>query len=620
MKQAPESKRRDRNRNSGYGWFPGADALPGGWYPPALPSILALALILRIAALFSLSKSIYFDFMLWDEVVYHDWAQKILAGTFKTTSYCGFAPLPAYITALVYKIFSTKILYIRFMNIILGTLTCWMVYLAGREMFNHRTGLTACLLASLYKPFIFYSIVPMKTALSVFLFAVIIYLFSAILNRYSAIKTLLLGLSAGLLLNVRPNIALIIPVLPIFILLNLRKGKFPVKGFISVPALYAAGIIAAVSPFTIRGYMVSEDVGFTTPQTGFALYLGNNLNNPDPYFRPVQFAFSSPYEQGVQLIIEASRRVERTLTTTEAASYWTDETVGMALEKPFALSWKIIQKILVMFNRFEPGDHYNIDFLSRSVSFFKLPFIGFGLILPLAMAGIFILTANSRKLLYICLVTVLYGSTMVLFFMSARFRVPILVVLIPFAAAGISETVSRLRNRKFAEIGIYTAIAVLFLIVEFLPIRATDDLSAYYNTHAMILNSKGFEDEAVRYWKESSLMNKQFSAFADISLAGKCYEKGDVKKALQYLESIDDDSYAAAIKYEKIGDLMLDLNQVDNAKIAYEKSLEINAGVPRTRRKLVEIYYDIDKDRALREYKALQYITSFYESRDIPPG
>ncbi|HUU41513.1 MAG TPA: hypothetical protein VMW42_11280, partial [Desulfatiglandales bacterium] len=43
----------------------------------AISSILFLALILRIVALLYLKKSIYFDFLLWDERFYHTWAMKI---------------------------------------------------------------------------------------------------------------------------------------------------------------------------------------------------------------------------------------------------------------------------------------------------------------------------------------------------------------------------------------------------------------------------------------------------------------------------------------------------------------------------------------------------------------
>ena len=136
-----------------------------------LPAILLLALIIRVLALLSLRNSIYFDYLLWDERVYHTWAVQIAKGTFQSSSVFEMAPFPAYLMAFVYKILSPDILYIRLLNIILGVLTCYLVYLTGKELVNQKTGILACLVACLYKPFIFYSIVPLKTSLSVVLFA-----------------------------------------------------------------------------------------------------------------------------------------------------------------------------------------------------------------------------------------------------------------------------------------------------------------------------------------------------------------------------------------------------------------------------------------------------------------
>ena len=325
-----------------------------------LPAILILALILRVIALLDLSNSVYFDFLLLDERVYHTWAIKITKGTFQSPSFYGFAPFPAYLMALVYKLFSPDILYIRIMNIIFGVLTCYLIYFIGKEFADRTTGLIACLIAALYKPFIFYSIVPLKTALSVFLFALTIYLFVAILNRHSIIKTFLLGMAIGLMLNVRPNCVVIIPLLPLPILWTIYKGRTSLKVLAVTLVLYAVGLSISISPFTIRDYRVSGEFKLTTRQSGFALYMGNNLENPEPYFRPVPFAFPSPFVQGAQLIIEASKRVGKKLSAREASSYWTHQVIRSAMESPAAFIWKIFQKTLVLFNRFEAGDYYSI--------------------------------------------------------------------------------------------------------------------------------------------------------------------------------------------------------------------------------------------------------------------
>jgi 4-amino-4-deoxy-L-arabinose transferase-like glycosyltransferase len=145
--------------------------------------ILALALLLRILALLGLKSGIYYDYLLWDERLYHLWATHIASGTFKSTSSFEFPPFPAYLFAIIYKMFEPNASYIRILNLALGVLTCCFMFLVGKEMSDQRAGLLSALIAALYQPFIFYSIVPLKTSLAVLLFAACSHLFLISLMR-----------------------------------------------------------------------------------------------------------------------------------------------------------------------------------------------------------------------------------------------------------------------------------------------------------------------------------------------------------------------------------------------------------------------------------------------------
>ncbi|MBN2568157.1 MAG: tetratricopeptide repeat protein [Deltaproteobacteria bacterium] len=579
-----------------------------------ISTVLLLALIVRIAALLSLKGSIYFDFPLLDEGIYHVWAKNIAEGTYQSLSVYEFSPLPAYIIALVYKIFSPDILYVRILNIILGVFTCYLVYRIGEEMATRPTGLFACLIAALYEPFIFYSIVPLKTSLSLFLFALITYLVVAIMNGKSIVKVFLLGIAAGLMLNVRGNFIVILPLILFVIFLYMYKGKSSLKILIAHLAVYIVGLSVAISPFMVRNYLVSGEFALTTSQSGFNFYLGNNLQNPDPYYRPVPFASSSPFEQGVQFTIEASRRTNKKLSPQEASSYWTGQVSREALEQPAAFMWKISQKALVLFNRFEAGDHYNIGFISNFVPFFTLPFFSLWLILPFGMAGMAAtIIAGSRKALALCSIFFLYAFTLIAFYTSMRLRVTMLIILIPFAVMGITKVLSYIKNRQFKNIVIYSAIAAAFFVIEFLPVQGTNDMTAYYNTHAIILDSKGFGNEAIQYWEDSSRMDRPFSAFANLCLAAQYYRRGDFQKGVSYLDRIPGNSFAVASKYELIGDILVHQGQIKGAISAYKKSLEINSGQRRILLKLIRIYEKTDNKKALKENETLKYIASFYD-------
>ena len=583
-----------------------------------LSAVLLLALALRIYALFGLRETVYFDSLLIDERVYHEWARSIADGIFKSSSVYEFAPLPAYVMAFVYKILSPDFQYVRGMNIILGVLLCLLVYFIGSELRDRLAGLLACLVAALYEPFILYSIVPLKTSLVIFLFALTIYVLVTTLGKVSFIRVLFLGTVAGLLINSRPNFIVIIPFLPLLVVRDLYKNKTGSswKAMTITLALYVLGFSLAVSPFVIRNYKVAGQFALTTTQTGRNLYYANNPENRDPYYRPVPFASSVPTEQAVQFTIEASRRVGTRLTPGEASSYWTGEVLKKALEHPASFAWKLIQKTLALFNLFEAGDHYHIGFLSRFVTFFKWPFLPFWLIFSLGMAGMLLNLAGSGKTRYLFIIFCLYALTLVIFYTSARLRLPLVVILIPFGVIGSLDMRAYLKRKQFKTAALLAAMILFFLLTSFLPIRGTGDMTAYYNTHAVILDGKGLKDEAIRYWEESSRMDRPYSAYANLFLAGRYYSRGDRKKADIFLKKIPDSSFASSAKYGLIGDLRVHEGKIDEAIVAYEKSLAINSGQRRIRRELIKLYWKRDRERALAEYETLQYINSFYNKSE----
>ena len=566
-----------------------------------LSAILLLALILRIIALLSLKETIYFDYLLWDERLYHNWAKSIANGTHKSLS------VYAVVTALIYKIFTPEILYVRILNIILGILTCYLVYLIGKEMADRETGLIACLVACLYKPFIFYSIVPLKTSLSVFLFAITIYLFLVILKKPSIFKALFLGIAIGLLCQVRPNFVIIIPLIPCLAFWHLCRSRSSPKVLLASFAIYILGVSISTYPFMGMKNSFSAQPRPRASQLSVNLYIGNNLKNPDPYYRPVPFSTPVPGQQARQFAIEARRRAGRDLTSREASSYWIRELVNMVVEQPAAFGRKLLRKTMVFFNRFEAGDHYHMGFLSSHVWFLKLPFLSLWLILPFGMAGMAATIRSSKNLLALSLIFIAYGLTLIIFFTNTRYRLPILVILIPFAVMGAGHLFTRIKEGSFNRTFIYPAgVTIFFFVITFLPVQGTDDLTAYYNTHALVLNKKGLMSEAIQYWEESSRMNKGFSAYANLSLAGRYLGKRDFKTALQYLNKISDHSFAAANKYNLLGDIMVAQRQIEKAIAAYKKSLEINSGQRRTRFKLVKLYARKHKKKSLGQRGMLE--------------
>jgi tetratricopeptide (TPR) repeat protein len=191
--------------------------------------------------------------------------------------------------------------------------------------------------------------------------------------------------------------------------------------------------------------------------------------------------------------------------------------------------------------------------------------------------------------------------------------------MIPFAVTGLYAFRSYVKNKRLKKLTVYSVILCAFFIIEFLPVIDAKDMTAYLNTHAIILNSNGLKDEAVKFWEKSSGLEKQYSDFANLSLAGRYHTEQDFEKALYYLDKIKDESYAASNRYEMIGNIMVSQGRLEKAAGAYEKALEINSGLRTTRLKLIKVLWRIDKQRALEENDRLEYINSFYNLYGTKP-
>ena len=561
----------------------------------------------------SLSGTMYNGAVMPDERIYHAWAAAIANGTFNSATVYEFAPLPAYLVGGVYWLLGPDPLYFRVLNVILGSGVCVLVYLLAGAAFSRRSALPAGLLAGLYGPFIFYSAVPLKTSLGLLLFAMTLWLFMlGLKGRLHSAGMAVLGLTTGWLLNVRANSGFLILLIPLVCLYVAFRQKRASRRVILGLMLFTVGVAAAVGPFVIRNYLVTGQVALITSQTGRNLYYGNNPESESPYYRPARFASAEPREQAVHFTIEASRRTGRALSSGEASSFWTREVIRGALAEPARFVKKFIWKVLALFNHSEMGDHYHIGFTSRWAGFFKVPWPAFWLLMPLGVAGLLTGLKGADQVKALGLTASLYAATLVIFVTNTRYRLPLMIILIPCAVSGLFAWWSDVKQKNYRRAGYFLALAVVFFVLEVLPVPGAGDLTAYYNGHALLLNRLGHRAEAAEFWQESSALKGAYSLNADISLAGVSLDRQDVAGALAFLEKVPDEYFSAALKYRVVGDILGRLGRLPMAAAAYEKSLEINAGQPVVRKQLIDVYAVNDPEKAAAQEAQLAWVLSFY--------
>lgn len=579
-----------------------------GWI---LAFIVLAGLTIRLLALQAWSRTPYWTIPIIDEGIYRDWAIALATGQYTSRTAYEFSPLPAILFAFLYRFFGDSLLVVRLANIAMGTGIIYVIASMARRVGGDRSGLLAGALAAFYMPFIFYSVTLLKETFSVFMFSLFILCLLKSMDSCNAIWCLLLGVVAALCLHIRGHYLVLLPVA--FLAAVMTDKALACKPDEKWKRLLGCvlGTLLVLAPFVIRNALVAGDFVLSTTQGGFNFYLGNHDLYSTPYCRPTRFATPSPNEQGVHFTVEASRRTGKTLSSSQASIFWYRETFREMSAHPMFSLKKMGKKVLAAGNRFEACDHFDIPYLSQFAGFLKLPLPTFGLIFPLGVASL-IVRLRDRRTRWLLLPLALYAATLVLFFTTGRYRLPLLVVLIPFAAVGLFDVTEALRAKTYRRAGFYFFIVVLASAFESLPLQGSTDLSAYRNAHGVVLDILGRKSGAVDCWNDSIERGGDFVPSACIELAKVECREGNLKAAEEYLALIPDRSYAQAPKLALLGQIRVIQHRWHEAAELLQQSMAINTADIRVRELLIGVLLLTDPSAAERERDIQERIRPFF--------
>lgn len=148
MNRRPKPNRKDN-----------AAAAPGGRIQPIFV-ILIVATVLRLATVLWLSDTVpYSDYAQYDSAasrIAEDWGfffdkEKV----FQYGKYGWWPPLYPFSIASIYSVVGANTRVIVFLQVLLGTLVCWLMYRLGKQAHNERTGLIAAGFTAVNPTYIF---------------------------------------------------------------------------------------------------------------------------------------------------------------------------------------------------------------------------------------------------------------------------------------------------------------------------------------------------------------------------------------------------------------------------------------------------------------------------------
>ena len=282
-----------------------------------------------------------------------------------------------------------------------------------------------------------------------------------------------------------------------------------------------AGIALPIVPVTLHNIAAGEPV-LISWQGGTNFYIGNNPESDG--MTAIAPGTDGTWWGGYHDMIRIAEENEgRTLARREVSAHWFRKSLSFLSEDPGGAARLFAKKIYILLNDFEVSNNQGIYFFRRYSRILSvLIHVGFGLLVPLACAG-FVLVRWTRQRLLIPLFLLSYGLSIVLFFVTARYRIPLIPPLLLAAAYTVVEWTS-IRKRGWSRRTLLSlavfAVAALISLSNLLHMERDNYTQGYYNVGILYLMDRRY-DEAVPHLRKA-LEEKPLYRNARYNL-GLCY-------------------------------------------------------------------------------------------------
>jgi tetratricopeptide (TPR) repeat protein len=445
---------------------------------------------------------------------------------------------------LVYGTLGPSAYFAAFVQFLLGSIICCLIYVLGRNVFSEKVGIVAGALSCIYWPLVAFGgkTLPVNLAIFFSLLAVIC------LQKLHEKRRWVWAFAGGLFLAfsslARPNILLLLPAAALWIFFVLRKGG-SVKA-IALSAIFVLSFLIILTPYGMKDYAAREE--FIPVQRNYAstLYMGTDLDL-------VNLKPGSAWKaKMIELLrMDLISRKERDL-------YWLREIKKSFTENPAKYFNNILKKIYMTWNYYEFAPYENINYFRKKSTFLSMPLLNFGSIAAFSVLGMFFISRGSaKKAAPLYLFIIVYLVSLLPFLPLSRYRLLLVPFLIIFASSALINLYEAALNRKWAHL-----VKSLVLLIPVLVIT---------NSSVMLAFSESFSRP---YYHE-----------------GRAYLlEGNTDKALVSLNRALEKHPKDADIYETLGDVFLKLDELNRAEVSYRKALEVEDEFPEAMEKLAVVY------------------------------
>ncbi len=426
--------------------------------------VFAIAFLVRLVHILQIRRAPYFSILMGDSRGYDEWAQRIAAGDWWGHEVFYQAPLYPYFLGVIYAVAGRNLLIVRIGQALIGSASCALVACAAQRLFSLRAGLVAGLMLALYAPAIFFDGLLQKSVLDVFFVSLAVWIMAgittieaesaasaertkssrqALLDRHSSSfalgswKWFSLGLAMGGLSLARENALVLVLVVAVWAMTR------PAVARARSVAAFAIGVAVVIVPVASRNSVVGGGFYVTTSQFGPNFYIGNNPR-ADGTYASLRYGRGAPEFERQDATELAQMALGHQLSPSEVSDYWFERALQFITSQPAAWLKLMARKTALLWNRAEMVD--TEDQASHAEWSWPLRVLGplghFGVIVPLAVLGVVVTWPLRSRLWVFYAMTLAYAASVVLFYVFARYRYPLVPFLVIFAGAGIAAAMS----------------------------------------------------------------------------------------------------------------------------------------------------------------------------------
>jgi tetratricopeptide (TPR) repeat protein len=517
--------------------------------PPRRPAILivtvfAVALLVRLAHLWAMRKSPFFNTLLGDAQSYDAWGRQIAGGDLIGHDVFYQAPLYAYFLGAIYTV-RASVAAVYVCQAIVGAISCVLLARAAARLFGFTAGIVAGLMLAFYAPAIFFDGLIQKSVLDVFLLSLLLALLAAVVRDATdpgraeqaarrRWRWWSIGIVVGLLSLTRENALVFVPVVLAWIWWEVPASS---HARLAMSIAVIAGVSIVLLPIGARNAIVGGEFHLTTAQSGPNFYIGNHARADGTYV-PLRAGRGSPEYERSDATDLAQRAAGRPLSPGEVSTYWTRLAFDYIRSHPTDWLRLEARKFRLFWNRIEIVDTESQESYEEYSP--VLRFLGrvwhFGVLAPLACLGLWITWSNRRSLWLVYAMAIVYSISVLAFYVVARYRLPLVPFLILFAAAAVTRgrlfVVTRARPALVAGVGALVAVTLWCNV----PVVSADAMrAATYQNLGAALQEDGRVDEAAAAFAHALAIEPDYAP-AHSGLGSVLRQQGRVAEAISHLE------------------------------------------------------------------------------------